>query len=82
MVWPEKQRRSLECLPLPTPACPSSLHAPPPRAVSLAERPPELGPPLYERLVAALLPHARLPADFVSWEESVEPDPDAFQRLR
>ena len=50
--------------------------------MSLAERPPELGPPLYERLVAALLPHARLPADFVSWEESVEPDPDAFQRLR
>ena len=50
--------------------------------VPLAERKPELGPPLYEALLRRLLPHITYPADFLTWEECSAVDEDEFLRLR
>ena len=53
-----------------------------PPAVSLAERAPELGAPLYEAVLQRVLPHASYPPAFTNWEEEFEVDEDAFKRLR
>ena len=53
-----------------------------PPAVSLAERGPELGAPLYEAVLQRVLPHASYPPAFTSWEEEFEVDEDAFKRFR
>lgn len=48
----------------------------------LAERAPQLGPPLYEAQLAGLVHHVALPQHFTSWEEEGEADEDSFNRLR
>ena len=53
--------------------------------VPVARRAPHLGPPLFQRLLPALLGRAQYPEGFTAWEESGEDDDDdadAFQRFR
>lgn len=61
-------------------------HSPPAclrSTVPLAERPPELGPPLYKALLLTLTRHVSLPPSFSSWAEvGSEVDEDSFHRLR
>lgn len=49
--------------------------------VPVADRHPALGAPLFERLVAACVRRATLPADFTAWDEADE-DRDTFSRFR
>ena len=50
--------------------------------VPVAARAPQLGPPLFARLLPALLCAARYPEGFASWEDCAEDDADSFHRFR
>ena len=49
--------------------------------VPVADRHPQLGEPLFKRLVAACLRRATLPVDFKTWDDEEE-DKDTFLRFR
>lgn len=50
--------------------------------VPVAARAPALGPPLFARLLPALLARAQYPRGFASWEDCAEDDADGFHRFR
>ncbi|KAK9804313.1 hypothetical protein WJX72_006272 [[Myrmecia] bisecta] len=50
--------------------------------VSIKQRHPSLGRPLFGNLLQPLLRHASFPADFSSWEECTDDDEELFDRFR
>ena len=51
-------------------------------AVPVAQRHPQLGPPVYLTMLPSLTALARYPADFTTWEVCTEDDPEAFHSFR
>ena len=50
--------------------------------VPLVERQSQLREPLYSGLLQVLLPHMRYPDGFVTWDDWVDDDEEAFNRFR